>query len=625
MDKIQLKKQITTLRSLVKSTRTIFIQKHVRDHKFWSSKVTANSENQRAQKKAESAGAVLQYIRSLGTADLVEEVLKYQPPKNGQSLDSGSVPRRTISRFCANEKLGRHLSVVVSKFIEDNSKVLKSKVIMKKANNYKPPEEEEEDEGCELITDSFFITNTGKHYVAVAPKRKANANNEEDGEEEIEESWKLANRRKRRSQQWNSGEDENVEDLNSKMAKQPTGWEKSSWNEKKHSSQTEAMEDLHPSWAAKQAQKGIKPFAGKKVIFGNEDDYGDQSVDSVHSKNDLHPSWAAKQAQKGIKPFIGKKIVFNGANNSEQEATSADNTKSNLHPSWAAKQAQQGIKPFAGKKVVFDNEVGNEANSMGDLHPSWAAKQAQKGIKPFAGKKVVFNDEDDSLRDPTTDKRYIHPSWAAKQAQKGIKPFAGKKVIFNEENGSVRDSTTDEPSKCDIHPSWAAKLSQKGIKPFAGKKVVFDNEDSSERVAVNPAKSKSDLHPSWAAKQAQQGIKPFAGKKVVFDATDKTECVSTVARKEAIEYDSKNDVHPSWAAKQAQKGIKQFAGKKVIFDTDNNDNQHTSNYTKKPPVVTDDFVKKPHPAPSDLHPSWAAKQAQNGIKPFAGTKISFDD
>ena len=85
--------------------------------------------------------------------------------------------------------------------------------------------------------------------------------------------------------------------------------------------------------------------------------------------DDLHPSWAAKQAQQGIKPFAGKKVVFDaedGDTNMKPVATnrypSKSDRQSDLHPSWAAKQAQQGIKPFTGKKIVFDAEDGNNPN-----------------------------------------------------------------------------------------------------------------------------------------------------------------------------------------------------------------------------------------------------------------------
>ena len=88
-------------------------------------------------------------------------------------------------------------------------------------------------------------------------------------------------------------------------------------------------DSIHPSWAAKQTQKSsIQIFAGKKTVFGDSGDQNQASkhtsvknVPAVHSKpvirskpvisNEVHPSWAAKQAQKpSIQPFLGKKITF---------------------------------------------------------------------------------------------------------------------------------------------------------------------------------------------------------------------------------------------------------------------------------------------------------------------------
>lgn len=60
-----------------------------------------------------------------------------------------------------------------------------------------------------------------------------------------------------------------------------------------------------------------------------------------------------------------------------------------------------------------------------------------------------------------------------------------------------------------------------------------------------------------------------------------------------------DDIHPSWKAKQQQQGIKQFQGQRKSFGEKELDD-------------------------SDLHPSWAAKQKQRSLQPFAGKKIKFE-
>ncbi|XP_041762564.1 uncharacterized protein LOC121588560 [Anopheles merus] len=565
----------------------------------------------------------------------------------------------------------------------------------KKVVNYKAPEDDDEEDGVELLTDSFFITETGERYVAVAPKLKSRAEGDKDSEEEEEESWKFANKRKKREQQWQEQDNDAELDVGQNYtthskASNLGGKGKFVNGKQMYNQSSKINDDLHPSWAAKQAQQGIKPFAGKKIVFDGED--GDTNMKPVATnrcpsksdrQSDLHPSWAAKQAQQGIKPFAGKKIVFDGEDgdtNMKPVATnrfpSKTDRQSDLHPSWAAKQAQQGIKPFAGKKIVFDGEDGDtnmkpvatnrfpsKTDRQSDLHPSWAAKQAQQGIKPFAGKKIVFDGEDgDTNMKPVATNRFpsksdsqsdIHPSWAAKQAQQGIKPFAGKKIVFDGEDGDTNMkpvATNRFPSKTDrqsdLHPSWAAKQAQQGIKPFAGKKVVFDADDNdnerAEFTSSQPKRDnfyrKSDLHPSWAAKQARNGTKIFN---------------ENGTRSFPPKHTSNNDLHPSWAAKQAQSGIKPFAGKKIAFNDDDNDGSshgdptvikrmHQADNRKNNDLhpVTQarnavlpfnsgrsaygNGVQKSQADNSDLHPSWAAKQAQSGIKPFAGKKITFD-
>uniref|UniRef100_A0A182W1D9 Serum response factor-binding protein 1 n=1 Tax=Anopheles minimus TaxID=112268 RepID=A0A182W1D9_9DIPT len=438
----------------------------------------------------------------------------------------------------------------------------------KRSVNYKAPEEEDEKDGYEMITDSFFVTDTGARYVAVAPKFKPQVNDVME-EDVNKESWKLINRKKRRDQQWEEADNNEAFQTDSKRPKQRKMGMNHFTNGRSaaHSSDKSSIknEDLHPSWAAKQAQKGIKPFAGKKVVFDAEDNsgsapsYPQQSSGKYNAKNDdLHPSWAAKQAQKGIKPFAGKKVVFDAEDNS-------------------------------GSVPSYPQQSSGKYNAKNDdLHPSWAAKQAQKGIKPFAGKKIVFGAEDDS------------------GSFSPVKPFAGKNISSGVAYTNGADATSSKKPfvtnnrTSDLHPSWAAKQAQSGIKSFAGKKTVFDDEESGNadvktNGTINVAPKsipKHDRHLSGAAKQA----------------TSKAQST---------------DLHPSWAAKQARKAIPPFTGKKVVFD-----NEQTAREKATTAGVRGSYggpKSQPNNTPSDLHPSWAAKQAQSGIKPFAGTKISFDD
>lgn len=90
----------------------------------------------------------------------------------------------------------------------------------------KSPEEEDAEDECIKIQDSFFVTSSGQSYVATAPKVNKKAQ-----DEEVEFSWKRANKRKDimgNKEEWPS--------------KKPNHGE---------------ADDIHPSWRAKQQQKGV--------------------------------------------------------------------------------------------------------------------------------------------------------------------------------------------------------------------------------------------------------------------------------------------------------------------------------------------------------------------------------
>ncbi|TPX73281.1 hypothetical protein CcCBS67573_g05448 [Chytriomyces confervae] len=169
-------------------------------------------------------------------------------------------------------------------------------------------------------------------------------------------------------------------------------------------------EKVHPSWAAKRAQKQtITAFAGNKIVFGGEGNSSAQSASAVASgagaapAETLHPSWAAKRMQsaKILDAPAGKKIVFGdaGGSGSKSEASKEDGEK--LHPSWAAKKKQSAaIGSAAGKKTLFGDEGGSKSSPKAapvveeNLHPSWAAKKKQSAaIGGATGKKITFGDD----------------------------------------------------------------------------------------------------------------------------------------------------------------------------------------------------------------------------------------
>lgn len=192
-----------------------------------------------------------------------------------------------------------------------------------------------------------------------------------------------------------------------------------------------SSETIHPSWAAKQKQKGIDNFAGKKISFGKDS--------SPKPDEKIHPSWAAKQKQKGIGGFAGTKISF--ADDGEDSSPKQDEK---MHTSWAAKQDQKGKPPF---KKTFEEK---KLISLEKIHPSWAAKQKQKGIDAFAGKKISFGEDGEDSSSKSS-------------------PYNGKVHSIGKKN-----TNPDEK----IHPSWLAKQKLKPvISSFQGKKISFGNDD----------------------------------------------------------------------------------------------------------------------------------------------------
>ncbi|KAJ3317971.1 hypothetical protein HDU76_000992 [Blyttiomyces sp. JEL0837] len=135
----------------------------------------------------------------------------------------------------------------------------------------------------------------------------------------------------------------------------------------------EAVEDLHPSWQAKKAARAsIKPFEGKKITFGDDDDISAPLAKKgakADNGGDLHPSWQAKKAANArMAAFQGKKMTF-------------DDDSANT---FVAKKGPLAAKD-KGKKVNEESDAG--------LHPSWLAKKKQREAISAApaGKKITFD------------------------------------------------------------------------------------------------------------------------------------------------------------------------------------------------------------------------------------------
>ncbi|XP_053693596.1 uncharacterized protein LOC128741664 [Sabethes cyaneus] len=456
MDTDKLNRELQIFRNHVKICRENVIHKLVRDIKFWKAKQETQSDNnnQRANKKVQSLEATFEFIRTQSASELAKAVIKFNPKQDAAS----TVEHRALMRFHENKKLHPEIKALIRRFglkskmdvldkylkgpagcakkgkqqkrkkknekkkkketeqdSEDqgfcevgeksesdeeiasdedsvsggmaegdgkfvkvakatvetsNSKKLKRKSDKSRSKTVKikkvfiaPDEEDDDEEKCVKIQDSFFVTSSGQSYVATAPV----VDSKELEKEEL--SWKRAVKRK---------------DIFGRKEEEPSKQNKT--------------DDLHPSWKAKQQQKGIAAFEGKRKRFGD-----DSVKTTTKSASDMHPSWVAKQQQRTLQPFQGKKTKFDPV-----ESVKSEQTDPNLHPSWAAKQKQKGIKSFAGTKIVFDSiePIAAGTNKSlakskpvqvteaqpADVHPSWAAKQKEKGIKEFQGKKITFDD-----------------------------------------------------------------------------------------------------------------------------------------------------------------------------------------------------------------------------------------
>ncbi|XP_052863218.1 uncharacterized protein LOC128269853 [Anopheles cruzii] len=595
----ELRLEVAKLRALVKTARTNIVRKLLRDRKFWSNKLTTSSDNSRAAKKAEASEAISQHIRSVRTYQLVKDVIRFEVRKNDPSTKvSTDIADRTLLRFHADTKLSSAVKSLVDRFELRRNDPLIDKVVQesrvktsestddtarKKKKKPKPNTAK-----AKKVQSKVDKPKSQKQSKA-AEKTKSIAKNETDEDEDDQSDHSIATEESDTADERpiEKSKDKSKPELPAKQSKKKRNKKGTPANLKPPE---EDDEDEDGSTMVQDSffvtESGGNYVAVAPVLKKGEQESSDEVEEAEQSwklsfkRKKYHesgPPNASNGSQTGQRgKGKGNKPMFATADDARPAKRNRNDqgkieAEPDLHPSWLAKQKQKGIQPFAGKKVVFDEDTSSKGKFNEDLHPSWAAKQAQKGIKPFAGRKTVFDDESAKPKGaPVGD---LHPSWAAKQAQKGIKPFAGKKINFDEDSSAA----PIVKSANDLHPSWAAKQAQKGIKPFAGKKIIFGDQGANGgRPQAASKEVETNLHPSWVAKQAQKGLKPFAGKKTTFDDDETT---STERRKTARTKDSPtngemrsaklqsvtNDLHPSWAAKQAQKGIKQFEGKKISF------------------------------------------------------------
>ncbi|KAJ3074856.1 hypothetical protein HDU98_010036 [Podochytrium sp. JEL0797] len=206
--------------------------------------------------------------------------------------------------------------------------------------------------------------------------------------------------------------------------------------------------ELHPSWLARKAQKQtISEFKGSKISFG-DDGVVDAPPAAAAKKAEagaageesLHPSWAAKRAQKmqiAAVP-VGKKITFGEeekggvAKKGADKKPAAPVVEENLHPSWAAKKKQSmAMGHSSGKKVVF----GDDADSAEPVTAAVVAapskfKKTANDKKPVVAANAFVKKP--AAPEPVDEK--LHPSWAAKKKQSlAMGHSEGKKIVFGDD------------------------------------------------------------------------------------------------------------------------------------------------------------------------------------------------
>lgn len=184
---------------------------------------------------------------------------------------------------------------------EEESDTSDEEQIIKKPVTKKVKMEEMKEDVPNQTIDSFFITESGSNYMSSVVLDRSE--NDEDINTNLPFHKKLVNK----NQIHTPG-------INRRQRRQ--GITVPTFAPKPIEPAKKLNEDVHPSWLAKQKQRSIQEFKGKKITF---DDSGSNThkfvapkiaAESVPDKT-LHPSWAAKLKQKPIMTeFKGSKIVF---------------------------------------------------------------------------------------------------------------------------------------------------------------------------------------------------------------------------------------------------------------------------------------------------------------------------
>lgn len=212
---------------------------------------------------------------------------------------------------------------------------------------YFSSESEEEDPATvQKAVDSFFITSSGENYQATLAKHAENIGDDDD--------------EYRSKRLYKYQDDELAHIPNEKF---------NNYNDENRN-----FRDSGDSRSFGHYQDHRRSFNRNDQNYDRQERRKDFHNDNQYQQNnrfnnskpdnngDLHPSWIAKQKQKSLPAFQGKKIQFDAdqpTNNfikPNKQDNQAQDT-SDLHPSWAAKlNAKPMISEFVGKKITFDEE-----------------------------------------------------------------------------------------------------------------------------------------------------------------------------------------------------------------------------------------------------------------------------